>query len=366
MKICYTLIALLFFAFFCTRLYASYDCRISSVSIDGLKNVNLKNVLSVVNLKNGKYYSKNDAKDDAISIINLGYFSDIKIYFNEKTGNLTFKVTEKPLVERINFVGNLKFSTFKLKSISKLKRKKYYDFLDFEATKKKIEALYIKNGYSNCKVELSSSIDKNTNKITVTFFITENNKIFVAGININGCNYFNEKKILKIMKTKLNSTFKEDIYQVDLKSIESLYKNNGFVDYRFISLVSKCNDTAMFLTFNIYEGNRYKIRSVICNGNFAIDKKKMNELIKIKENEIFNKYKIKEIENDIKKKYYDKGYLNVIVKSYFNKIDVKNNFLDVFFLIDEGKIFYFGNLYINGLVHTKDKVLRREMLLRPG
>ncbi|MDR0401761.1 MAG: BamA/TamA family outer membrane protein, partial [Endomicrobium sp.] len=40
--------------------------------------------------------------------------------------------------------------------------------------------------------------------------------------------------------------------------------------------------------------------------------------------------------------------------------------LDVFFLIDEGKIFYFGNLYINGLVHTKDKVLRREMLLRPG
>ncbi|OEG70721.1 hypothetical protein ATZ36_17260 [Candidatus Endomicrobiellum trichonymphae] len=346
--------------------YADVDV-ISNVSIEGLQNVKTGSVLLVTNLKKGQCYSIAAAKEDIRSILETGYFDNVEVCFDNIDGNLIFVVEEKPYIESIVFNGNLEFSDGDLKRASVLKAKNYYDFSKLEETKEKIKSLYRNKGYADCEIEVYPTTDMNTNKMTITFLITENSRIIIEEVKVEGIYFFKEKKILKLMKTSPKKIFKEDIYQTDLKSIEMFYKNNGFMDYRLISSTTVYDDarTKMFLTLNIYEGSRYKIGSITYDGNSAIDNKKIEKIIKFKKNKIFNQNEITKIMNIICELYYERGYLDAKVVPNFDK-DADGGIVNVNLSIKENPVLYMGNIYIDGLVSTNDKVIRRELLIKPG
>jgi outer membrane protein insertion porin family len=347
--------------------YAGADV-ISNVSIEGLQNVNSRSVLSVAKLKKGKYYSGVAAREDMRSILETDYFDNVEVHFDDISGNLTFVVEEKPYIECIVFNGNSEFSDGILKKESVLKEKKYYDFSKLEETKKKIDALYRNKGYGDCNIEVYPTTDANTNKMTITFLIIENNRTVIEEVKVEGMIFFKEKEILKLMRTKPGKMFNEDTYKTDLNSVETFYKDNGFIDYKFVSLSVVHNDarTKMFLTLNISEGSRYKIGSITCDGNSTAYNKEIEKIIRFKKGQIFNQSKITEIiSNGIRKFYYDRGYLNAEVVPCFNK-DADGGIVNVNLSVKEGSVFYVGNIYIDGLVLTRDKVIRRELLIKPG
>jgi outer membrane protein insertion porin family len=342
---------------------------ISNILIDGLQSAKPKSVLSVINLKKGKFYSDNKAKEDIRSIIETGYFDNVEVCFDNLNGNLTFTVKEKPYIEHIIFKGNSKFSERKLKDTSVLKERTYYDFSKLEESKEKISFLYGAEGYTDCQIEVYPTVDADTNKMTITFLITENNRIIIEGVKIKGAVFFKEEKILGLMETNQKGVFREDIYKTDLESIEKLYKNNGFMDYQFVSSTGEYNDprTEMVLTLNISEGNRYKIGSITYNGNFAINNKEIEKITKLKKGQIFSQNKIDETEMGIYDLYSNKGYMKVRITSSFNKRnDGGFAFVDINLSIEENSVTYVRNIYIKGLVSIEDKLIRRELLIRPG
>jgi outer membrane protein insertion porin family len=351
---------------FSAHAYTDADV-ISNISIDGLQNVNPRSVLSVVKLKKGKCYSNSAAREDVRSILKMGYFDDVEVRFDNISKSLTFIVEEKPYIEYIVFNGNSKFTAGNLKRESVLKEKEYYNFSKLEETKEKINALYRDKGYADCNVEAYPTTDASTNKMTITFLIIENSIIVIEGVKVEGIVFFKEKEIIKLIKTKQGKVFNEDIYQEDLKLIETFYKENGFIDYKFVSSSAVYNDarTKMFLTLNISEGSRYKIGSITYDGNSAAHSKEIEKIIKLKKGKIFNHNKIIETTNDIREFYCDRGYLGVKAVPCFNK-DADGESINVNLLIKEGPVLYVGNIYIDGLVSTRDKVIRRELIVKPG
>jgi outer membrane protein insertion porin family len=364
MKVFFFLAAIL--TLFSSYAYTNADV-ILNISIDGLQNVTSKSVLSVVKLKKGKCYSSVAVREDIRSILGMDYFDNVECRFDNISGNLTFVVAEKPYIERIVFNGNSEFSDENLKRVSVLKEKKYYDFSKLEETKEKINTLYRDKGCADCNVEVYTTTDVNTNKMAITFLIIENSRIIIEEIKVKGTVFFKEKEILKLMKTKLGKIFNKDVYQTDLKSIETFYKDSGFIDYKLVSSSVVCNDakTKIFLTLDIREGNRYKMHSITYDGNSAVYNKEIEKIIKAKKNQIFKQSKIIEIINDICEFYYDRGYLGAKVVPYFNK-DVGDGVIGVNLLIKEGSALYVRNIYIDGLVFTRDKIIRRELLIKPG
>jgi len=362
----YSLLISVIVMFFSAYSYADTDI-ISNVSIEGLQNVKLKDVLSAVTLKKGECYAENKVRERAGSIAKLGYFDYVGFRFDAINGNLTFLVTEKPFIESVVFRGNFEFSTRQLKNASLLKENGYYNISKLEETKRKISNLYGDKGYVDCKIEVYPTVNAETNRMSVTFLITENSKIIIGGVRIEGATYFKDKKILGLMKTKAKKVFKENIYQLDLQSIETFYKNNGFMDYKFISSNITYNQarTEMFLTLNIAEGSRYKIGSVSYKGNFAVGDAEMKKVVEVKKGQIFEPYNIEKTLFRIAQLYGNKGYLKVEITPYFNKRDIEG-LVDINLSIEENEIIYVGNIYIDGLVFTKDKVVRREMVIMPG
>ncbi|MDR3124678.1 MAG: outer membrane protein assembly factor BamA [Endomicrobium sp.] len=341
---------------------------ISFVLVEGLHSVKLRTVLSAINVKKGEAYSADVARENVRSISALDYFENVEVSFDDQKGILTFTVTEKPYINRVMFKGNSAFSTGKLKSTSVLKEKEYYDLSKLEETKNKILELYSDKGYTDCQLEAYPTVDADTNKITITFIITENNKVVIGGVDVDGVFLFNTKKILKLMKTRPKKIFKEGIFQADLMTVQTFYKDNGFMDYQVLSSSINYNEnrTEMFLKVSISEGNKYEIGEVSYSGTFAIDDKDIKKVIKLKKKQVYNQDKIIEIVRNIYSLYSDKGYLNAKIDPEFNKSSEVSGVVDINFSIQENTIVYVGNIYIDGLVSTKDKVIRRELLLSPG
>jgi len=395
-----SLFYILFLLFFASAASFAQDSGvISQILVNGLKNVKQKNVLSAIASKKGKLYSVETAKDDVRAILDIGEFETAEFRFNKINGDLIFTVVEKPYIDKITFKGNKKFSSGKLKSKSQLKEKDFYDVLKFEETKKEILTLYRDDGYADVQIEVYPTVNEDTNKMTISFLITENNKITIGGVKIEGALAFKEKKVLSQIKTKPKKVFKEDVYQADLRAIEAFYKNNGYMDYQLVSSSTAYNAerTQMFLTLNISEGIKYEIGDVTYSGNVAISDKEIKKLIKIRKGSEFKQEKVYETMQNIYEAYSNKGYLHTAINPSFDKgkkeensnfsidgnnvtisfekakekevkekIDSKEGVVNISLPITENSVVYVGRIYVDGLVSTKEKVIKREVLLKEG
>lgn len=355
-----------FSAIFAANAFADTNI-ISGIMIDGLKNVKPKSVNSVISSKKGKEYSSSTVRDDIRAILELGCFDNAEVNFDRNNGILTFSVTEKPYIEKINFKGNKQFSAGKLRSESVLKEKDHYDLLKFEETKTKITTLYRDSGYADVNIEVYPTVDSETNKMTISFLITENNKIVIGGVKIEGVISFKEKKILKQMKTKPKKVFKEEVFNVDLRTIETFYKNNGFMDYQFVTSSTTFNEerTHMYITINISEGVKYELGDITYEGNYAVNDRSMKKIIKLKKGDEFKQNNIHETLQGIYEAYSNKGYLQAVIEPSMDKSD-KPGIVNINFSITENSVVYVGNIYVDGLVSTKEKVIRREILVKEG
>jgi outer membrane protein insertion porin family len=340
---------------------------ISNFSISGLHNIKQKKILDVIKLKNNKIYSVDAAKKDIRSILNLGYFDDVEISYDNNSKSILFTVVEKPYIEKIIFKGNYKFSNYKLKNISLLKEEKYYNLYDLDGTKKKILDLYHKDGYINCKIDTYPTIVKDTNKMTITFLITENNKVIVNDFIFKGTKY-KKNKLLKHMKLKRKMAFIEQTFKTDLENLEIFYKDNGFFDYKLINyniVYDKrdkfCDNASIYIHIN--EGEKYNFGAITFRDTYIVDKNKIFDILKTKKNCVFSEKKVSDIIKKIRELYLDNGYFNVF---FDYTIDKNDNTIDIKISANEGSQSYLRNIYISGLASTKEKVIKREILLKQG
>jgi outer membrane protein insertion porin family len=347
--------------------YADTDV-ISGVEIIGLKNVKQKEVLSAIVSKKQYIYSEENARDDARAVLELGYFEDLEFNFNANNGVLSFVVVEKPYIEKIEFKGNKQLSRGKLRKESALKEKEFYDPAKLEETKIKVAELYADQGYADADIEVYPTVNEQNNKMTINFLITENKKITIGDIKFNGLTAYKPRKILKMMKgTRLNKPFKAEGFRADQKAVELFYHNEGFMDFAIVDSSITYNDdrTKMTITLDFNESAKYKIGNISAVGYEALKEKDIVKNFKFKKGNIYSQEKIGETLQGIYESYSDIGYLQSVINPEFDK-DPENGIVNVVFNIKENARVYAGNIYIDGLVSTKDKVIRREILIKNG
>lgn len=379
------LMFVMLFVFTASALFAdSNSFKIKNVVFDGIKNVKLKSVKSEISTKKGKLYNPSIAKEDLRIILSLGYFDNAELSVDRNAQTVKFSVVEKPYIKKIIFKGNKQFSSGKLKGEATLKEKSFYNFVDLEESKRKILTIYKDKGYADCQMEVYPTTDADTNTMSITFLITENNKILIGDFSVEGCVNFKPKKIQKLAKTKRKKVFKEETLKADMQEITKFYKNNGFMDFSIDEPVITYDKerTKMFIKVTVHEGPKYKIGNISFDGNYVITSDELIKHSTIKKNDIFSQERIVEVLNKTYDDYSNRGYLHSNIMPDFKKsrpevISDKENgievelpkddgIVDVVYRIQENNIVYVGDVLIDGLVSTKDQTIRREILLKPG
>jgi len=382
--------------FIAVSLFAAEEFKIKTVIIEGIKNVKPKSVISEIKTKKGKIYNDSTAREDIRRILAIGSFDNAEYYVDSQNRTVRFVVSEKPYIAKIVFKGNKEFSNGKLKSESTVKEKGFFDKAELEETKRKIYELYGDKGYADCQIEAYPTTDVDANKMTISFLITENKKVLIGDLYIEGCQSFKVKKVKKLAKTKSKKVFKMETLKNDMLEITKFYKNRGFMDFSMEEPEISYNEerTQMFITLILNEGQKYLIGDISFRGNFVIDDATIKKYSVLKRNDIFSQEKVSETLAKVYDDYSNKGYLQAYIAPNFNKSsdtslsdeDAENTpvtdddfpkvvssknyeseaYVDITYEIQENNQVFVGNIDIEGLTSTKDNTIRREILLKPG
>lgn len=348
---------------------------IKNIEIKGNKSISTSTVMSKIKTRvNQPYYSK-VARDDIKRLYETGFFSDVSTDIEELQDGIKviFTVVEKPIVEKIVFQGVrvLREDLIKRKGTIKTKEGQYLDYNQLKDDVESLKSEYRKRGYSEAEINYDAVIDKTTNKANVTFRIEEKGLIRIKRVYINGNDNVSKSKIIRAMKTRQARLFragffKEGEFQDDLERIKILYNIEGFSDATVDSKFEYDKSGFMYIYVTINEGKKYMVGSVKISGNKEFDTEEL--MAKLKEalpGKVFSDLALQKDVYNLRNFYLSKGYLFAQIKES-SSVDPKTNKVDVSYDIEEKEVAYVGRVDIRGNTKTKDKVIRREIRLKPG
>jgi outer membrane protein assembly complex protein YaeT len=130
------------------------------------------------------------------------------------------------------------------------------------------------------------------------------------------------------------------------------------------------SDKSVDVTIYLYEGEQTIVRRTEFIGNRAFSTDEVKKILSVSENKPLNLYTFNEGLENLKTAYRNKGYLSVRFANENTDSVVQyseqNRLADISLEIVEGPKYKVGTVSIEGLVSTKEYVVRRELLLKEG
>jgi outer membrane protein insertion porin family len=340
----------------------------------------------------------NVLRRDFKAVWQTGFFDDLRIEIEQgKTGKIViFWVKEKPLIREIKYEG-LKSAT-NTEVLDKFKEKKVglgietpFDPVKIQRAIVVLTDLLAEKGHQYAEINYETS-DVPPNSKLITFVINEGPKVKVAKINFHGNTLFSDKELRKSMKyikqKGLISTFtgKSTFDQQKLEGslelgVRAKYHEKGYikvniedpkVDVRDVSGVSmfpipfkSSKGKRVYIDVNIEEGNQYRVGEVNFTGNTQFSREQLLRVFGMQQGEVFNGELIRKGFENLKKIYGARGYINWTPIPR-QDIDDETRLVNIVFDFDEGRQFRLRRLEFVGNTTTRDKVIRREMLVNEG
>lgn len=341
--------------------------KILQIEFIGLKNVKQSEIKSKIKTKKGDHFSQENIRNDIESLLTTEYFDNVEVDFDSTTKKLIYKFEERPKIRKIEVRGNKKISAGKIKEEISLKEKEFFTDLKLTESKNKILDLYDEKGYIYTVVEAETILNKEKNEINVIFLINEGKRVIVEIIDVSGNKNLSKRKILSIMETKKKKVFRESKFNSDLEKIIEYYKDRGFYDVRISTPEVKFDEgkEKVKIFIKIDEGIKYRVENINFVGNEVYSEKEIIKVIPLKKNKIYKQTEVDTSIQSIAELYAEKGYLKVNIVPEVKKDPIAGKIF-LTFDITEGEIVYVDKIYIDGLVSTKEEVIKREILLKEG
>ncbi len=288
---------------------------------------------------------------------------------------LVYTVLAKHRLRRIEFSGAQQMNRNKLLTKSELEVGQFVDDAAFAQAVTRLKEAYRDFWYPDTEIEWSSTADDSLGTVDMRFKIKEGHKLGVKTIAFEGNRVISDKDLRKVLQQKQKGFFsfitgsgkyKPENTDMDVFSIKSLYMNEGFLDVQVSDPVLDDGvPKRSRLTFKIDEGRRYRIGNISLNGMAEFSEHELRRGIRLRPGDVAVYAAINQGSESIRSHYGNRGYVRTNVKLTLNA-DAETGVVDIQYEISEGSIGYINKIKISGNEQTKDKVIRREMVVQPG
>lgn len=209
------------------------------------------------------------------------------------------------------------------------------------------------------------TVEVSTYTYRILFIVQE--KPLVKKIDFRGNKIVSNGKIKGEISNKKGERLDRDKLSSDVKKIIELYSDKGYADTEvtYDTLVDKITNQVN-LTFFVNEGRKIVTDGVVVDGTRFFKAKKITGLMKTKKKKIF---KEKTLEEDLKKitdYYKERGFESVVVSTPALEYNDDRTSVNVRINIDEGVMYRFGDISIEGNVNYTERELRRVLDIRTG
>jgi outer membrane protein insertion porin family len=363
---------------------------IEKIEVVGNDRVTRETILYYISSREGDYFNEDQVRRDFRVLWSTGFFSDVKI--EDLTGTrgkiLRITVEENPVIKAVTFKTGKKLKENDI--ISKLKEKdeyilpySYYSPAKVQKMKKTISDLLSEKGLLAAKIETELK-KEGKNEVDLVVKIDEGPKLRVGDVVFEGATKLPPSTLEWAMKdnrphTFINWIIGKDVYKQnklpdDIDLIKKKFQENGYMEatvgqprieeYTKRSIFFKKQKMARII-IPVNPGYLYRVGEITIEGNKAFAAKGLRTMVKLQPGEVYSTKDREKTIEDISELYRNWGYLYIQVSPVEN-LDPKRKIVNVAFNISEGEIVYLNRLEFRGNNYTKDKVIRREMLVREG
>ncbi len=359
----------------------------------------------------GDPYNEDTLRRDFQALWNTQFFEDIKLRVEDspdKPGGkiITFIVVERPVIRRIRYEGNKSISEsdildrFKDKKVG-LTVESQFDPTRIKKAEVVLKELLAEHGRQFATVTPEYERIASSNAVILVFKINEGPKVKVGKILFTGNKAFSRRKLIRAMHNDrpygiplyvteidvLSKTYDHDKLIEDIQvGVQGLYQDNGYfkvlvkdpilenVDTEGwklgIPLTGRTQGKAVNITIPIDEGERYrmgtiKIASSDPDKALSLKVDALKKAFPLQPGDIFSAAKIRKALKDYTSIYGTYGFID-FVPTPETDIDEDTKRINVTMKFEEGKQYYVRRIDFTGNTTTRDKVIRRELLIDEG
>jgi outer membrane protein insertion porin family len=257
----------------------------------------------------------------------------------------------------------------------KVKLNQAVDEQALEESREKIIEVYQGHGFNDVSVEFRvDPIDEKRGTARVVFTVNEGVRGAISQIRFEGNAHINQRTLRKQMKTRgrtliyfVDKTGRLDEVQLeqDLDKIREYYQNHGFIDVEIREVrKDRTQKGPMIITIVISEGPQYHVRKLTVSGYQNTTEAKIYALLKMKEGSVYSPKQLRDDAKALADAYGSGGYVDLVITP--EGTPAGPALIDVHYTIEEGTRSFVNRVNIEGNTRTKDKVIRREVLVAPG
>jgi len=345
--------------------------KIKDIRIEGLQRISAGTVFNFLPVKVGDEMTDKDAKSIIRALFKSKYFNNVEV--EQQDSVLIIKVSERPAISSIEFVGNKDLDSKELlKSLRQIgfAEGQVYEQAKLEQVELELQRQYFSRGKYGVTIE-SDVTPLSRNRVAIRITMAEGVVATIGNINIVGNVIFDEDDLLEEFQSTTGgmlSAFTHDNQysrqklSADLETLRSFYLDRGYVDFTVESTQVSITDDKkqMFITINISEGERYTIKEVRLAGDLIVPENELFDLVTIRNNAIFSRKAITESTESLTNRLGNDGYAFANINAV-PEIDRENKEVTLTFFVDPGRRAYVRRINISGNSKTRDEVLRREM-----
>lgn len=349
--------------------------KVVEIKVEGNRRIGADAVLLRVKTRIGDDYSQSRLQADVREIEKMGYFEDVQVNVQDvKDGKaVIFLVKEKPTIREVLITGNDKVDTDKIREVITIQPQSILNYQSLKDALEKIRKLYQEKGFYGAQVSYELK-DLEANQKGVIFKIQEGKKFWIKSIRFEGNERFTEKELKKVMKTQEkdwlhwitdSGVLDQEALRQDVERLADFYHNHGYLRNKVGTPRIDTDAEWIYITIPIEEGPVYTVQAIRLEGDLLEDEAAMKATLGLKEGEPFSREKLREDIQKLTERYADLGYAYAEVKPLTRVQDAERT-VDVALRIQQKQKVQIGRIRILGNTRTRDKVIRRELMLAEG
>jgi outer membrane protein insertion porin family len=373
---------------------------ITQIRVIGNRRIPKETILARMFTHEGDTYDPISIERDFNSLWNTGYFEDLRIERedSEKGVILNVFVREKPNIREIVYKGNNSVSNSDI--LDRFKKEKVglsvegqYDPTKIKHAETVIKELLAEHGHQFATVKTDVKTIPPAS-VQVTFNIKEGPEVKVGKITFQGNRHVSSLYLRRSMKNLkpigipysiifenlFAQTYDSSKLEEDTERVRQAYRDKGYAYAAVETPVTHVRDQGglNWFTFRpnkgkridiemtVEEGARYRLGSITFTGNKQITNiRALRATFPIKDGDWFNATMIAKGLDNLKKAYGSLGYINFGAIPKLEPDEQKKT-VSMTIDIDEGKQFFVSRIEFQGNTITRDRVIRRELLLNEG
>jgi outer membrane protein insertion porin family len=380
------------------------DNVIEAIEFRGARRVRQDTLQALIFTKKGDRFDGESLHRDFMALWNSGRFDDIRI--EREAGKegwiIRFVVVERPVVRTIKYEGNKSVSVSDI--LDRYKDRKVglvvesqYDPNKVQRARNVLIDLLAEHGH------LSATVDPQIRRVPpssleITFKIDEGPKVKVGHIDIEGNTVFSDRMVIRAMKNShpigiphsilfenlFAKTYDPGKLEEDRSRVQVFYQEHGYFTARVTDATAKMEATGgkglriplihpnkpgtrANITLSLEEGKLYHLNNITFTGVkfFRTPEALMTPLFAMSKGDVFSTAKLRKGLENMRKLYGDFGFIDFVAEPSFEPMPDSAQ-IDMSLAIDEGKQFFVRRIDFSGNSTTRDKVIRREMLIDEG